>query len=76
MTTSLSHGPYYTDTKLITPLDSISLGFIIDPIVHVHDPAVYDLYRKKSWILDTLYIQLKSPDLEILPFNNHKSGSL
>ena len=39
--------------------------------------AVQIQYRKrKSWILDTLYIWLKSPDLEILPFNNHQSGSL
>ena len=35
MTTSLSHGPYYTDTKLITLLACTCLGFIIDPIVHV-----------------------------------------
>ena len=34
-------------------------------------------YRKeKSWKLNTLYIELKSPDLEILPLNNHLSGSL
>ena len=36
--------------------------------------AVQIQYRKKkSWILATLYIQLKSPDLEILLFNNHQS---
>ena len=34
-------------------------------------------YRKeKSWKLDILYIELKSPDLEILPLNNPLSGSL
>ena len=34
-------------------------------------------YRKnKSWTLDTLYIEPDSPDPEILPLDNHLSGSL
>ena len=39
--------------------------------------AVKMQYRKKkSWTLETLYIELDSPDHEILPKDNHLSGSL
>ena len=38
--------------------------------------AVKILYRKKkSCTLDTLYIEQKSTDFEILPFDNHLFGS-
>ena len=32
--------------------------------------------KKKSWTLDTLYIELDLPDPEILPFENPLSDSL
>ena len=30
-----------------------------------------DHRKKKSWTLDTLFIQLRSPDLDIFPLDNH-----